>query len=491
MQPRKAASPITEVVVVEYVKSSDATLSDLTVDGTTIESFAAETLTYNVELAAGTTEVPTIIATATDDRANAVVTPAESLSGATTILVTAEDGTTTKTYTIKFTVANVDQDAPTNLEGVAPTSVANSDGKITGTTTAMEYKLQGATDWTEVTGTEISGLAAGTYEVRYAAKEGFNAGTVAEVEVPAYVESSDATLSGLTIDGTTVTDFDAATETYDVELAAGTTGVPTVAATTVDEKATAEVTAAESLPGSTTVVVTAEDGTTTKTYTINFTVANADQDAPEGLAGVAPTSVANNDGRITGTTTEMEYRLNDATDWTAVTGTEITSLAAGTYEVRLAAKEGYNASLITEVVVPEYVAPTYVLTLTGENITSDPAAGDLAAGTEVTVTVAPAEGKQVATLTVGGEDKKDELAGNKYTFNMPAMAILVAVTYEAIPAVDPMVGEAVSATAVTVGDVLSISTLSGTFKNASGDAVEGTLAWTDGTVTVDATGNFG
>ena len=34
--------------------------------------------------------------------------------------------------------------------------------------------------------TEITGLAAGTHEVRYAAKGGYNAGEAAEVEVPEY-----------------------------------------------------------------------------------------------------------------------------------------------------------------------------------------------------------------------------------------------------------------------------------------------------------------
>jgi hypothetical protein len=88
------------------VASNDATLSNLTVAGTTVTGFAAGTLNYNVELAAGTTTVPTVVATVTDTgKANAVVTPAASLPGLTTVLVTAENGTTTKTYTINFTVA--------------------------------------------------------------------------------------------------------------------------------------------------------------------------------------------------------------------------------------------------------------------------------------------------------------------------------------------------------------------------------------------------
>ena len=79
--------------------------------------------------------------------------------------------------------------------------------------------------------------------------------------------------------------------------------------------------------------------------------------------------------------------------------------------------------------------PTYALTLTGDNITSTPAAGNLTAGTSVTVTVAPAAGKQVATFTVGGADQKAALAGgtpNQYTFNITADTEVV-VTYENIP----------------------------------------------------------
>lgn len=88
--------------------------------------------------------------------------------------------------------------------------------------------------------------------------------------------STDATLSSLTYNGTSVPNFDPNTTTYDVELPTGTTAVPTVAATKNDSKASDPViSAATSLPGATTVTVTAEDGTTTKTYTINFTVASA------------------------------------------------------------------------------------------------------------------------------------------------------------------------------------------------------------------------
>lgn len=87
-------------------KSALATLRDLKIDGTTVTGFASDILTYNVELATGTTAVPIVTATVTDiGKANAVVTAPVSLPGETTVVVTAEDGTTTKTYSIIFTVA--------------------------------------------------------------------------------------------------------------------------------------------------------------------------------------------------------------------------------------------------------------------------------------------------------------------------------------------------------------------------------------------------
>ena len=75
-------------------------------------------------------------------------------------------------------------------------------------------------------------------------------------------------------------------------------------------------------------------------------------------------------------------------------------------------------------------ATQYTLTLTGEGLTSDPVAGAIDENTSVTVTVAPAEGQQVATFTVGGEDKKADLVANAYTFTITADTE-VAVTYEA------------------------------------------------------------
>lgn len=83
---------------------TDATLSDLKVDGTTVNDFSKKTLNYNIVLPQNSTIVPTVLATTSQGTASAVVNDAASLPGTTSVLVTAEDGTTTNTYKINFTI---------------------------------------------------------------------------------------------------------------------------------------------------------------------------------------------------------------------------------------------------------------------------------------------------------------------------------------------------------------------------------------------------
>ena len=55
-------------------------------------------------------------------------------------------------------------------------------------------------------------------------------------------------------------------------IASRNNSVPTVAATTTDTNASAVVTAATSIPGTTTIAVTAQDGVTTNTISIAWTL---------------------------------------------------------------------------------------------------------------------------------------------------------------------------------------------------------------------------
>lgn len=76
---------------------------------------------------------------------------------------------------------------PTGLVGIAPTSSETNNGRITGVDATMEYKLATEKAYQPITGTEVTGLAAGTYQVRYVGKEGNGPGMPTLVEVSAYI----------------------------------------------------------------------------------------------------------------------------------------------------------------------------------------------------------------------------------------------------------------------------------------------------------------
>ena len=94
-----------------------------------------------------------------------------------------ENGTTTK-KTFSWEITKASQSVPTGLKGVKPTTAGGSDGKITGVKEQMEYRKSGADSYTACTGKEITGLSAGTYEVRYKGDKNHNESPAFAVTVP-------------------------------------------------------------------------------------------------------------------------------------------------------------------------------------------------------------------------------------------------------------------------------------------------------------------
>ena len=85
-------------------QGTDTSLSALTVDGSSIAGFGPTSTSYSVELPAGTTVVHTVAATPTDTNASAVVTAATSIPGTTTVAITSQDGSATRTISIAWTL---------------------------------------------------------------------------------------------------------------------------------------------------------------------------------------------------------------------------------------------------------------------------------------------------------------------------------------------------------------------------------------------------
>jgi hypothetical protein len=82
-----------------------ATLSDLTIDGTTVAGFSAEVLDYLVQVKDANT-LPTIAAVATNDYAYIDIVEASTLSDTTFITVTSEDSSTTQAYTVRYKLSS-------------------------------------------------------------------------------------------------------------------------------------------------------------------------------------------------------------------------------------------------------------------------------------------------------------------------------------------------------------------------------------------------
>lgn len=81
-----------------------------------------------------------------------------------------------------------------------------------------------------------------------------------------------------------------------------------------------------------------------------FSITKAHRGAPTGLTAVAETIDGRNDGKIRGVSVEMEYSI-DGTTYTAITESELTGLADGTYLVRYRETRNYYASSATQIVV--------------------------------------------------------------------------------------------------------------------------------------------
>ena len=109
--------------------------------------------------------------------------------------------------------------------------------------------------------------------------------------------------------------------------------------------------------GDYTVRVTSKTGKwadgSTDAVTAAWSIGKATQEAPNGLIGVAPTTEGGGDGKISGVTDKMEYRMADKSIYTACSGTKIENLSAGNYFVRYAEDNNHFAGPDVAVTVGE------------------------------------------------------------------------------------------------------------------------------------------
>lgn len=277
-----------EILVTYASAKDDATLNSITVNGKEVEDFAPETTTYNVELPFGTTEVPFVAATATSSNAKVSVTQAESVDGTATITVTAEDGTTKKTYTINFTVADPNQDATLSaitvdgepLEGFSPEQLTYSMELAYGTknvptvtATTTDKNATSIIKYVDAEGAETNSLPC-TATITVTAEDTKVSQTYSIAFTTAASASEDATLASISIDGKAIADFKADSLDYTHTIAYAAKAIPEVTAVVHDETANINISQANAVPGTATIVVTAQAGNK-QTYTVTISRAAA------------------------------------------------------------------------------------------------------------------------------------------------------------------------------------------------------------------------
>ena len=185
-----------------------------------------------------------------------------------------------------------------------------------------------------------------------------------------------------------------------------------------------------------------------------FTIAKAEQSAPAAslFTTVAPTSETSTDGKITGITAEMEYLKVGDSAWTSGTGSDVTGLSSGRYQIRFKETDNYNAGEVVEVQVPESGVSSYNLTVIGGT-----GEGVFIQGASVTITAnEPTIGKKFSGWTIEGISGLDTTK-TSLTFNMPAGNVTATANYEDIEYTITVNGGTADKSKAKCGDSVTIT----------------------------------
>ena len=157
----------------------------------TVKWDATTEFTYDGEKHCPEAELDNVIG---DDDVSAYVDGGAVKAGKHTATITELTGADKGNYklpatglTCEFSIKNATQDVPKKVQAVAETVSAKADGKITGVDATMEWRAKDSGEYQAVSEgvTELSGLAAGTYEVRYRADDDHEASAATKVTVAA------------------------------------------------------------------------------------------------------------------------------------------------------------------------------------------------------------------------------------------------------------------------------------------------------------------
>ena len=162
----------------------------------------------------------------------------------------------------------------------------------------------------------------------------------------------------------------------------------------------------------------------TNIVTVDFEIIKGTKTPPMGLEGIAPSAEGATDGKITGTTTDMEYSTDKAfTSYKSCANGETTGLAEGTYYVRYTATETTAASDYTEVKIG----------LNSVTVIGGTGGGKYAVGAAVTVKVTVPTGKTFASWSFTGVVLNTaQLTQEEIKFKMPETNVVLTALFKDI-----------------------------------------------------------
>ena len=354
--------------------------------------------------------------TALSDQVVNITIPKANITGLTSDL-TAESNSDAK-FNIVATLTEIA--VPT-----AKTGLTYTNSEITGVDDGVGYTLTGN-----------KGVVAKNYTAIAKLKSGYkwNDGTITDKEISWSIDKRNPVVSDFNFNEPSNLTYDGNAKTAIVSLIAHY-GDETGFAITVKYKKGGVIVAEAKDAGEYEVYIdtteTANFNSATDIHDVSwkFTIGKAEQSAPSAslFTTVAPTSETSTDGKITGITAEMEYRKVGDSAWTLGTGSDVTGLSSGRYQIRFKETDNYNAGEVVEVQVPESGVSSYNLTVIGGT-----GEGVFIQGASVTITAnEPTIGKKFSGWTIDGISGLDTTK-TSLTFNMPANAVTATANYEDI-----------------------------------------------------------
>ena len=272
----KAQTGATATYIIHFAveQSSDATLDDIKLNGASIENFDKETLSYAIELAAGTTSLPAITYVK-GDYAQVVQIIKGDLNGTTQLQVTAENGTQ-RTYTLTFSVL---KSANAFLNGIFIDGepLVDFDKEVFAYTYILDTTVvkqcptitvdKNAGQSISIVKPQLLGTATIVVTPEVGAPNSYT------IQFTDRALKADSRLNNILIGGSNLPGFDRDVLQYAISLPDGTTIVPEM--TPVKSDASQQVLiAANGLNATSYITVTAENGATS-TYELTFTLAKS------------------------------------------------------------------------------------------------------------------------------------------------------------------------------------------------------------------------